>query len=225
MEMSKDDLVKVLVLGPVKSGKSTITNFLCSERDTPSAKYYETNPLRIAETELELEATKLGDRRVVFSGGDAKVKRVRVQVWDLSGNSKHQACWPAVADGADAIIFVCNPEVCNSEKELSLWYKNFAINPNEIDEDGHQVHRVKDAHCLMFAHHSTPPEKVGAAAIPPMPKGLEKVEAVETSLDYHSANFKESFDKLVERVVVSRMMAEEDEMLRRERVNDSPQMY
>ncbi|CCW68408.1 unnamed protein product [Phytomonas sp. Hart1] len=220
-----DEVVKILLLGPSKSGKTTIANFLGAERDTPSSRYYETRPLRVIESEFAVESVKLDHRRVVFAGGNAKTKRVRVQLWDLGGSPKHQTCWPAVADRADGIIFVFNPEIKNSSKELSLWYKNFAINQNEIEEGGKSVHRVRDEHCLIFAHHSTNPKgDMGEGVIPPMPNDMGGIKVLETSLDYHSENFKHVFDKLLESIVVYRMGAEEDELLRQERESsDQPQ--
>ncbi|CAC9527670.1 conserved hypothetical protein [Leishmania infantum JPCM5] len=211
-----EEKIKIIVVGPVKSGKTTITNFLSGTRETATSKYYETNPLRIVETEIELDSRNLTDRRVVFSGGDAKTKRVLVQIWDLSGNSKHQAGWPAVANGADGIIFVFDPALRNGEKELSLWHKTFAVNQSELDALGNFAVRVPDKHCLVFAHHSTPPNNVAGEGLPSMPKGLEKIKVLETSLDYHSDNFKAAFDKLIESIVVARMEAEEDEVLQHE---------
>lgn len=211
--MSKE-IVKILFVGPSKSGKSTLANFLCGLRDSPQSRYYETNPLRILETDLELQASKIGDRRVVFAGGDARRKNIRIQVWDLSGSSKHQGGWPAVAREADGIVFVFNPAVRNSEKELSLWYKKFALKQDEVDEKGNYAVRVKDSHCVVFAHYSEPPLRVGVSNLAPLPKDLEKIPILETSLTYHSDNFTEAFGKLVEGIVVDRMNAEEEEVLR-----------
>lgn len=206
--------VKILLLGPSKSGKTTIANFLSSNRDTPTNRYYETNPLRIVEVDQELEAAKISERRVVFSGGDSRKKVVTVQLWDVGGSSKHQAGWPAIAREADAIIFVFNPAVKNSEKELALWHKKFAVSQDELDEKGNYALRVQDAQCLIFAHYSEEPQRVGPSNLPPMPKGMEKIRVLETSVDYHSDNYKEAFDKLVESVIVCRMNAEEEEVLR-----------
>ncbi|KAK7195792.1 ADP-ribosylation factor family/Miro-like protein/50S ribosome-binding GTPase [Novymonas esmeraldas] len=211
-----EEKIKILVVGPTKSGKTTIANFLCGTRETPTSKYFETTPLRIGEMELELDSTNLSDRRVVFSGGDAKTKRVVVQIWDLGGSSKHQAGWPAVAHKADGIIFVFNPAIKNGEKELSLWHKTFAVNQSELDAAGNFAVRVADGHCLVFAHHSTLPTTAAGDGIPAMPKGLEKIRVLETSLDYHSDNFKAAFDKLIESIAVARMEAEENEVLRRD---------
>lgn len=212
--MSKE-IVKILVVGPSKSGKSTLANFICGTRDTPQSRYYETNPLRILETDLELQASKIGERRVVFAGGDARRKHIRIQVWDLSGSSKHQAGWPAVAREADGILFVFNPAVKNSEKELSLWYKKFALKQDELDEKGNYCPRVREGHCLLFAHYSEPPQRVGPSNLPPVPKELAKIHMLETSVSYHSDNFMEAFEKLVETIVVDRMNEEEEEVLRK----------
>ncbi|EPY36149.1 hypothetical protein AGDE_07058 [Angomonas deanei] len=50
-----------------------------------------------------------------------------------------------------------------------------------------------------------------------MPKELEKVKVIKTSLDYESDNFKEVFDHLVERIVLDKMEEEEDALIKLER--------
>lgn len=45
-----DDKLKILFVGPASSGKSTLVNFLSGFRETPTSRYYATNPLRIIET-------------------------------------------------------------------------------------------------------------------------------------------------------------------------------
>nr|CCC54299.1 conserved hypothetical protein [Trypanosoma vivax Y486] len=148
----------------------------------------------------------------------AGVKKAIVQLWDVGGSSKFQAGWPAVALDADGIIYVFNPEVKGAEKELLLWYKNFALDQTQLDNDNNFKKRVTDNHSLIFAHHSTVPVvAVGDDAIPPMPKQLQGIRALQTSLDYQSDNFKEAFDTLVEQIVVSRLTAEEDELLLKQR--------
>ncbi|EPY25660.1 Rab family, other [Strigomonas culicis] len=230
--------VKILVLGPAKCGKSTITNFLCQTRETPTSKYYPTRPLRILETELELEASKLapaGDqanknKRLVFAGGDSKVRRVQVQCWDLSGSPQYQQTWPAVAEGADGIVLLYNSQIPNAARELSLWYKHFVLNQNEIDGQGNFAKRVPLSQVLVLAHQSTQPSgdlpeddedelsrNPAAYLKKKLPKELESVRVLRSSLDYDSDNFKEAFDQLVQRIIVHRMEVEEEEMLRGER--------
>ncbi|ORC87416.1 uncharacterized protein TM35_000222150 [Trypanosoma theileri] len=204
--------VKILLLGPSRSGKSTLADFLAGMRDAPTKTYRETRPLRILELELGLDHLRPTGHH------PPAARKAVVQLWDLSGSSKHQAGWPAVAANADGIIYVFNPEIRGAEKELVLWYKNFALDQDQLDEANNFVVRVPDKHSLIFSHHSSMPEvAVGDNAIPPMPKQLRGIRAVETSLDYQSDNFKSAFDALVEQIVVSRVMAEEDELLQKER--------
>lgn len=212
--------VKILVLGPNKSGKSTVTNFLAGARDTPTREYYETKPLRVLEAEVGLEKLVVGGRPV------AGPRRAVVQLWDLGGSSRHQAGWPAVAADADGIIYVFNPEVRGAERELVLWHRNFALDRDHTDESGNFRVRVADKHSLIFSHHSSMPDvAVGDNAIPVLPKQLRGIRAVETSLDYQSDNFKEAFDALVERIIVSRIEAEEEELLQKEReASDAPRL-
>lgn len=194
-----EERMKILVIGPTKSGKTCVANFVSGTRDTPTVDYKETSPLRILETTVE--GVKQSGKRTIGRG-----TRVNVELWDIGGSSKFQGCWAACYKNADGIIYVMNPEVRNQEKELEMWQKAFAVPA-----------KIPDKHCLIFCHHSSPPENaVGAAAIPPMPNSLRNVRALETSLDFQSDNFKEAFDKLVESIITSRREAEEEAALRQQ---------
>lgn len=191
-----DEKMKILVIGPSKTGKTCVANFITGTRDTPTVDYKETSPLRILETTVE--GVKSGKSKV------GRGIRVTVEVWDVGGSSKFQGCWAACYKNADGIIFVMNPEVRNQEKELEMWHKAFAVPSN-----------IPDKHCLVFCHHSSPPENaVGAAAVPAMPNALRNIRPLETSLDFQSDNFKEVFDRLVETIVQSRKDAEEEAALK-----------
>lgn len=199
-----EDRVKILVVGPARSGKTCVANYLTGTRDTPTVDYKETSPLRILETVIEGINVGGGGRRQMGRG-----RNVAVEVWDVGGSPKFQNCWPAIRERADGIIFVINPEIRNQEKELELWHKSFAA-PRELP----------DKHCLIFCHHSTSPEiAVGANAIPQMPQSLAGIRPMETSLDFQSDNFKEAFEKLVETVLLSRREAEENAVLRNEQMS------
>lgn len=200
----QDEQVKVLVCGPSKVGKSCVADYLSNTRDKPPNDYKETAPLRILETVLE--GLQIGGRRQMGRG-----TRAVVELWDLGGNSQFQNCWPAVWKGVDAIIFVMNPEIRNQERELEFWHKSFA-----------QPAKVAPPQCLVFCHHSTAPEMaVGVQAIPQMPPALQGIRALETSLDFQSDNFKETFEQLVAGVIAARREAAENAML--EKQNDGMQ--
>ncbi|CAH8848709.1 unnamed protein product [Trichobilharzia szidati] len=50
-----------------------------------------------------------------------KVVKVEVELWDVSGDKKFEACWPAIFKGSHGIVFVYNPDNSNHEKELNEW--------------------------------------------------------------------------------------------------------
>ncbi|VDQ06634.1 unnamed protein product [Trichobilharzia regenti] len=66
------------------------------------------SPQRILEYEQKLKVK-------------GKVIKVEVELWDVSGDKKFEACWPAIFKGSHGIVFVYNPDNSNHEKELNEW--------------------------------------------------------------------------------------------------------
>lgn len=60
--------LKILVIGPEGSGKTTVTNFLCEKSNVLDIPYRPTAGVRIIETEKEV-----------------KNKRTTIEFWDVSG--------------------------------------------------------------------------------------------------------------------------------------------
>lgn len=83
--------MKILLVGPSKSGKSALASFLAGISDgaVPAQPPLPTVGCRI----LELER----------SG-------VPVELWDVSGDQSYENCWPAIKHNADGIIFVYSSE-------------------------------------------------------------------------------------------------------------------
>lgn len=69
--------IKILVIGPLQSGKSTISNFLAERAEGPS-NYRPTVGVRILEFE------KQAPRNPKRPGQD----KVLIELWDISGDSK-----------------------------------------------------------------------------------------------------------------------------------------
>ena len=76
--MFKGQSVKILIIGPVQSGKSSIANFLADREDVLSDSYRPTAAVRIVE--FEKEAPKNPKR--------PGQEKVLVELWDVSGDSK-----------------------------------------------------------------------------------------------------------------------------------------
>jgi Rab family protein len=189
--MSREERVKILLLGPSKVGKSCIADVLSGTRDTPTTEYKETRPLRIFECILD-GLNLSGGRRV------GRGTRAAVELWDCSGSTRFQGCWSAMKNKADGVIFVFNPEIAGQERELEFYHKSFAA---EMHPD----------RFIAFAHHSTAPDRaIGANATPKLTGALSSVKSIETSLDFQSDDFKGAFERLVERILMSRREAEEN---------------
>jgi len=71
--MQNLDRLKVLVIGPTGSGKSTITNFLAGRKHVLSENYRPTVGCRIVEFEESFNAL----------GGEQKIT---IELWDVSGD-------------------------------------------------------------------------------------------------------------------------------------------
>ena len=83
--------MKLLMIGPCKSGKSSLATFLSgmSESPTPSGIPLPTVGCRI----LELSSHGVG-----------------VELWDISGDQSYENTWPAIQQNADGVILCYSPE-------------------------------------------------------------------------------------------------------------------
>ena len=118
--------IKVLVVGPQQSGKSTIANALASalgdggpeSMDVLSGRPYQpTAAVRVVEFEVGLSSGQ--SRR--WNGE----RQVAVELWDCSGDSKYESCWPAIQKEVDGVILVYNPENPAHSSEAYTWYEWF----------------------------------------------------------------------------------------------------
>jgi GTPase SAR1 family protein len=138
--MFKGQTVKILLIGPVQSGKSTIANFLGDREDVLGGGYRPTVGVRVVE--FEKEAPK-NPRR-------PGQEKVLVELWDMSGDSRYpfpsalrfDNGWPAIQKGAQGIIFVYNADNPKHEQELEGWVNSF---PKKIG--------IPATLCVGFAHH------------------------------------------------------------------------
>ncbi len=124
--------VKVLVVGPVKGGKSTIANIIADVADGPAQSYKPTRGVRILETEKKPPLSVARQ----FSGD------VTVELWDVSGDTMYEKCWPIILKGAQGILFVYNPEDEDIEKNMEFYINQFAKSA-----------KILPKQCMAFAHH------------------------------------------------------------------------
>eukprot|EP00276_Gloeochaete_wittrockiana_P004889 CAMPEP_0184644640 /NCGR_PEP_ID=MMETSP0308-20130426/1336_1 /TAXON_ID=38269 /ORGANISM="Gloeochaete witrockiana, Strain SAG 46.84" /LENGTH=193 /DNA_ID=CAMNT_0027073295 /DNA_START=65 /DNA_END=646 /DNA_ORIENTATION=+ len=186
--MSEPNYVKLLVIGPTKSGKTAISNYLAEFQETPSPDYRATAGCRVLEFEREIPSTK--DKRGVL--------KVNVELWDCAGDRKYESCWSAMARDANGLVFVFNPDMKGHEKEVELWYKWFG--------------ELKPQQCVSFAHASQPQLRAGGAG-----KNVEgnklagKIPHKQTSLDQDPQLIRQEFDQYLTRLITFMITARDKE--------------
>uniref|UniRef100_A0A915PDX9 Uncharacterized protein n=1 Tax=Setaria digitata TaxID=48799 RepID=A0A915PDX9_9BILA len=117
MEVADPLKIKILVLGPIKSGKTTISNYLADSGDISSGRYRPTRGVRIVEFEsndLELDGERI---------------EAEVELWDCSGDKQYERCWPAIQRNTNGVILVCRSDG-NKKSELLPWYEEFVQRGN-----------------------------------------------------------------------------------------------
>ena len=71
------DRIKILIIGPRSSGKSTIANFLAGRKNVLTENYRPTVGCRILEFERDAPKSQM------ISTGDSKIT---IELWDVSGD-------------------------------------------------------------------------------------------------------------------------------------------
>ena len=125
--------IKILVLGPCKAGKTTITNTLGDLQDGPSTIYRPTIGCRIVDFERDPPPSV------------SQFGKIHIELWDVSGDFKYEKCWAPMQQDVQGIIFVYDPQNPESEDDLKRWVEMF---PKAL--------RVKQSFCLSFMnYHNT----------------------------------------------------------------------
>ena len=160
---------KVLVVGPKRSGKTRISDFLAGHAEAPNFESYKpTRGTRILEFEQMVQA---GKRSVQAS----------VELWDCSGDRQYEGCWPAILREAQGVVLVYDPTVKEQEKDIEVWYKTYVASL-----------RLKPDQHLLFAHQQS---AVGKRSSYQAPRSLDRLRFLNSTLDSEdvSAEMKKQF--------------------------------
>jgi len=132
MRSSELNRIKILIIGPSGSGKSSIANFIAEMPDVLKPNYHPTVGVRIVEFEKE------APRNPKRPGQE----KVLVELWDVSGDPKYDRTWPAIQKGAHGCVLVYNAENSKHEQEMEGWVNAF---PKKMNLSANL--------CLGLAHH------------------------------------------------------------------------
>ena len=189
--------LKIVVCGPLECGKSSICNYLGNLKDISHSPYKPTQGLRIVET----DRSNIGkDKESVF-----------VELWDISGDFvKFQECLPAIFEGVNGILFVCEPKnISDLEKWLKLIKQQLKTQKNcpiLMSKGQAQGLRIDCLH--IFIHHKKVAE---GDQLQRMPLSLSKITQSMSTCEPGAANTttKEDFDKFLGRIIDSTKSQEE----------------
>lgn len=143
MSSGEKKVGKILVLGPPKAGKTTLSRLLSDYMDESrsskkgkksdgkertyefefSKTYTPTKAVRIQEFESREFMNKTKQQRVL--------RDIGIELWDVSGDKRYEDCWPAIRENADGVILVANPEE-HRGSDFKIWYDEF-IAKDKID--------------------------------------------------------------------------------------------
>ncbi|KAG8226072.1 hypothetical protein J437_LFUL006379 [Ladona fulva] len=112
--------IKIAILGPSRSGKTCISNFLANEVEQFGGEYRQTKGVRV----LEFESP--------YVNIDGKNINSEIEMWDCSGGMKFKQFWPVFLYKADGYIFVYDSSNVNEVKELELFLEYF-IDKQDIE--------------------------------------------------------------------------------------------
>ncbi|OHT02022.1 Rab-like protein 5 [Tritrichomonas foetus] len=175
--------LKVIVVGPPKSGKTEMADILSMASKGFQGNTKPTIALRILEFVTEVEVSGLRTN-------------ISVQLWDTSGDEKYQMCWPAIAKDADGCVLVYNAHDKNAGRAAESYCKSFAskLNPKQVVIVANKIG-----------------ESEGKPTRAKIPKYLEGTKIVLTNVSEGLDDFTENFAEFLASVYQQKMKRIEEE--------------
>eukprot|EP00931_Biecheleriopsis_adriatica_P005958 TRINITY_DN107423_c0_g1_i1.p1 TRINITY_DN107423_c0_g1~~TRINITY_DN107423_c0_g1_i1.p1 ORF type:complete len:214 (-),score=52.10 TRINITY_DN107423_c0_g1_i1:93-671(-) len=180
---------KVVIVGPCEAGKSTIANVIAEAAEAASEAYRPTAGVRILECESEVRASS---------------SRITVELWDVSGDTKYQKCWPAIKKDAVGAILVYNPEKQNHEQEIEQWFQWF---PRSMNFSPNQVLVIQSLRRSDVPRRMPLPAKLAAA-------GIAQPASVPADDIVSARKFFSSFLETVRQSVMDKQRQEEEDVMK-----------
>ncbi|XP_033126788.1 intraflagellar transport protein 22 homolog [Anneissia japonica] len=124
---SLDTFFFVLIIQFQQSGKTVLSNFVAEATDLAGSEYRPTQGVRI----LEFESASLES--------DGQSSTLDVELWDCSGDTKFDECWPSIMTNVNGVLLVYNHDQPNHATDLEMWFTTF------VAQQG-----LKESQCLVI---------------------------------------------------------------------------
>jgi GTPase SAR1 family protein len=124
--------LKILVVGPPKSGKTEIADILSAASKCFQGNCKPTVGLRVLEFSQQVAVASLQ-------------ATLSVQLWDTSGDERYQMTWPAIAKNADGAVIVYNATDKVSGRAAENYAKIFCkdLTPSQVIVVAHRIGEVE----------------------------------------------------------------------------------
>ena len=143
--------IKILVVGPQRSGKSTITNILGELTENITEFYRPTVACRIVECERDPPPAM------------ASFGKINLEFWDVSGDFKYEKCWGPIQKEAQGIIFVYDPNVPEGEALMNQFVQMFP-----------KAMQLQPKFCMVFINHHNSNGAIPQVSLPKCMDSLDK---------------------------------------------------
>ena len=123
--------LKIIIVGPQKVGKTVIANSLSEFSHTISPDYHPTVGVRVLETEKDYTKEQVASIPILKKN---KMSKIKIELWDMSGDRRFESTWPAIKYGANGVIIVLDAVNDKYEGVIDEWMNNFCneINPENV---------------------------------------------------------------------------------------------
>ena len=147
----KKNPLKIVIVGPQKVGKTVIANSLSEFSHTVSPDYHPTVGVRILELEKPYTDEQVANIPVLKKN---KINKVKIELWDMSGDRRFESTWPAIKYGANGVIIVLDAVNDKYEATIDEWMNNFCTEINKENvtcfsykkDDSKGLSKVKQSH-------------------------------------------------------------------------------
>ncbi|XP_048263348.1 intraflagellar transport protein 22 homolog isoform X2 [Bombus affinis] len=163
--------LKIIVIGPIRSGKTTISNFLADATEIPY-DYHPTKGVRILE--FEVQNINVNNKHIAKD----------VELWDCSGDYN---CWPAIRKDVHGVILVYNEKSNECLKEIQQLYDYF-IDQTKLDPD----------RCAIFCYD---PEKRNPEISKIISSTFMKVSHVKCNIESGGSKLKADFASFISTIL------------------------